>query len=193
MRAEANNLRDAGIEPAERIWKRKRMQALDLVIFADCDQSRAAVGSVIQGENEGTGKIGRVKSASGVTEMMIEIGKTASGEKLTKTNQRGLVLGVFAVILSCRCAPIRERYYADIGQAQAGRSENACEGELRKGVRIVAATELFFFDCSKDIVVIEERNGCAGARSGDAEGVHAADFRGVRSQWRLMVALQTPG
>jgi hypothetical protein len=82
---------------------------------------------------------------------------------------------------------------SDIGQAQAVRSENACKGELRKGVRIVAATELFFFDRSKDIVVIEERNRCAGAWSGDAEGVHAADFRGVRSRWRLMAALQTPG
>jgi len=108
-------------------------------------------------------------------------------------NQRGSVLGIFAVILSCCCAAIRESYHADIGQAQAGRSENACQGELRKGVRIVAAAELFFFDRSKDIVVIEKRNGCAGAWSGDAEGVHAADFRVVRSQWRLMAALQTPG
>jgi hypothetical protein len=153
------------------------MQALDLVIFADCDQSRAAVGSVIQGENEGTGKIGRVKGASGVTEMMIEVGKTASGEKLTKMNQRGLVLGIFAAILSRRCGPIRERYDADIGQAQAGRSENACEGELRKRVRIIAAAELFFFDRSKDIVVIEERNGCSGTRSCDAESIHAEVFR----------------
>ena len=193
MGTEANNLRDAGIEPAERIWKRKRMQTLDLVIFADCDQSCAAVGSVIQSENQGTGKIRCVKSASGVAEMMIETGKAASGKKLTKMNQRGLVLGIFAAILSYCCAAIRERYYADVGQVQAGRSENACEGELRKGVRIVAATELFFFDCSKDIVVIEERNRCAGAWSGNAEGVHAADFRGVRSRWRLMAALQTPG
>ena len=169
------------------------MQTLDPVVFADCDQPRAAVGSVIQRENEGTGKIRGVKSASGVAEMMIETGKATSGKKLAKMNQRGLALGIFAAILSCRGAAIRERYCADIGQSQAGRSENACKGELRKGVRIVAATELFFFDRSKDIVVIEERNRCAGAWSGDAEGVHAADFRGVRSRWRLMAALQTPG
>src|SRR4029077_6093869 len=180
MRPETNNLRHAGIEPAEGIWKRKRMQTLDLVVFADCDQSPAAVGYVIERKNEGTGKIRCVKSASGVAEMMIETGKAASGKKLTKMNQRGLALGICSAILSYRCAAIRERYYADIGQAQAGRSENACEGELRKGVRIVATTELFFFDRSKDIVVIEERNRCAGAWSGDAEGVHAADFRGVR-------------
>ena len=169
------------------------MQTLDLVVFADCDQSRAAVGSVIERKNEGTGKIRCVKSASGVAEMMIETGKAASGEKLTKINQRGLVIGISAAILSCRHAAIRERYYADIGQAQAGRGENAREGELRKSVRVVGAAELLFFDRGNEIVVTEERNGCAGTRSGDAEGVHVADFRGVRSRWRLMAALQTPG
>ncbi len=75
------------------------MQRFDVVIFAECDQSRIATRAMIEGEDQGAGKIRSVEGAGGVTEMMIEAGKAAAGKKLTKVGQRGFVVVIFAGIL----------------------------------------------------------------------------------------------
>ncbi len=49
---ESDQLSDAGIEPAERIWKRERMQRFEVVVFAERDQAGVAASSVIESEDQ---------------------------------------------------------------------------------------------------------------------------------------------
>ncbi len=148
------------------------MKRFNVVIFAECDESGVAAGSVIEGKDQGTGKIGSVESAGSVTEMMIETGKAATGKKLAKVGQRGFAIRIFAAGPFGHRAAVSESNCADIGEAKAGRSEHAGERKMRKGLRVVGAADFFFLDGGEDIVAIEEGDGCAGTWSGDAENVH---------------------
>ncbi len=82
------------------------MERFNVVIFAQRDQSRVASRAMIEGEDQGTGKVGGVESAGGVAEMMIEAGKAATGKELAKLGQCGLMIGVFAAGLFCRGAAV---------------------------------------------------------------------------------------
>ena len=68
----ASQLRNPRIKPAQRIGKRKRVQLLDGVVFAHGDEASDAVHTLVEGQEQGAGKVGSVKGAGSVTEMMIE-------------------------------------------------------------------------------------------------------------------------
>ena len=84
-RAEAGELGDTRVEPAEGIGKFEGMEGADFVVFAESDEAGLRGGALIEREDERAIVAGSVIGAGGVAEVMIEMRKArAAAEELAE-------------------------------------------------------------------------------------------------------------
>src|SRR5262249_44623879 len=124
LRAKPSKLCDARVEPSERIRKRQGVKGLEIVVFADRDQSGGGIGSMIERKDERAREIGGVKCAGGMAKVVIETEKAPAGKKQAQAGEHRFTSGALFLPVSVFCSPIGKRNRAYIRKAQARRGKN---------------------------------------------------------------------